>query len=184
MVHRHECRLKSKYARGQHVDGSARAGRGVPSWAGRARRWRTGPASSRARSGRAPGSWRSCSSRSSGGPSRSRGSRAGPRRAGWCGGRSSSWSGPPARSERATDGQSSPGSRFRDGKRPTDYAEVRPQNSSKFMVANLLLSRRAGSKTIFVVANLWGFERPRPIHGSCSGSVCPQVCIPKYGWIT
>ena len=31
----------------------------------------------------------------------------------------------------------------------------------------LLLSLRAGSKTIFVVANLWGFERPRsktPLH--------------------
>ena len=40
----------------------------------------------------------------------------------------------------------------------------------------LLLSLRAGSKTVFVVANLWGFERPRPIHGSYSGSVCPQVC--------
>ena len=40
----------------------------------------------------------------------------------------------------------------------------------------LLPSLRAGSKTIFVVANLWGFERPRPIHGSYWGSVCPQVC--------
>ena len=40
----------------------------------------------------------------------------------------------------------------------------------------LLLSLRAGSKTVFVVANLWGFERPRPIHGSYSGSACPQVC--------
>ena len=40
----------------------------------------------------------------------------------------------------------------------------------------LLLSLRAGRKTIFVVANLWGFKRPRPIHGSYSGSACPQVC--------
>ena len=40
----------------------------------------------------------------------------------------------------------------------------------------LLRSLRAGSKTIFVVANLRGFERPRPIHGSYSGSARPQVC--------
>ena len=40
----------------------------------------------------------------------------------------------------------------------------------------LLLSLRAGSKAIFVAANLWGCERPRPIHGSYSGSACPQVC--------
>ena len=33
-----------------------------------------------------------------------------------------------------------------------------------------------GSKTILVVANLWGFEPPRPIHGSYSCGVCPQVC--------
>ena len=42
--------------------------------------------------------------------------------------------------------------------------------------AAMRLSLRAGSKTIFVVANLWGFERPWPIHGSYSGGVCPQVC--------
>ena len=40
----------------------------------------------------------------------------------------------------------------------------------------LLLSLKAGSKTILVVANLWGFERPRPIHGSYSGSACPHEC--------
>ena len=40
----------------------------------------------------------------------------------------------------------------------------------------LLLSLRAGSKTIFVVANLLGFEQPPPIHGSYSGSACPQLC--------
>ena len=39
----------------------------------------------------------------------------------------------------------------------------------------LLLSLRAGSKTIFVVANLWGFERPRSMYGNYSSSVCPQV---------
>ena len=55
---------------------------------------------------------------------------------------------------------------------------VRPQNPSKLIHGSKLLLRssRAGSKTIFVVANLWGFERPRPIHGSYSGSVYPQVC--------
>ena len=47
-------------------------------------------------------------------------------------------------------------------------------HGSKF----LLLSLRAGSKTIFVVANLWGFERPRPIHSSklVRQRVSPQVC--------
>ena len=60
--------------------------------------------------------------------------------------------------------------------------------ASKFVKIHgrkLLLPRlRAGSKTIFVVANLWGFERPRPMY---SGSACSQVCynvisIMIYGW--
>ena len=55
-----------------------------------------------------------------------------------------------------------------------------PSQASKFVKIHgsklLLPSLRAGSKTIFVVANLWGFERPRPIHGSYSGSVRPQEC--------
>ena len=40
----------------------------------------------------------------------------------------------------------------------------------------LLPSSRAGSKTVFVVANLRGFERRRSIPGSYSGGVCPRVC--------
>ena len=60
------------------------------------------------------------------------------------------------------------------------YRNTLALQASKFVeihVSTLLLpSLRAGSKTIFVVANLWGFERPRPIHGSYSGSACPQVC--------
>ena len=50
-----------------------------------------------------------------------------------------------------------------------------PVQASKFVKIHgsklLLPSLRAGSETIFVVANLRGFERPRPIHGSYSGSV-------------
>ena len=60
------------------------------------------------------------------------------------------------------------------------FVPVNIDQASKLVKINgsklLLLSLRAGSKTVFVVANLWGFERPRPIHGSYSGSACPQVC--------
>ena len=63
----------------------------------------------------------------------------------------------------------------------TPMIGARRRQASKFVKIHgsklLLVSLRAGSKTVFVVANVSGFERPRPIHSlSYSGSVCLQVC--------